>query len=109
MLEFREGDKCITIIYDDADDQAHLKPIIQALKIYSGRRERYQSGWRRLGALGNAFFMKDRANRVWEALKNGPGCQSFNYEDCVDMINIAAFCYRSAHEENYGGEFWPDA
>ena len=55
--------------------------------------------------MGAAFFVKDRSNRIWDALQaNG----KFMEEDAVDIINYAAFALISQDEGNLGGEFWPD-
>jgi hypothetical protein len=75
------------------------------MAIFENRLSLYGDGWRRYGALGAAFFLKDRANRIWLALRDR---KTMNVEDAQDLINTACFAIRSQMENNYGGEFWPN-
>jgi hypothetical protein len=79
--------------------------MLEALAIFAERNARYNDGWRKYGAYGGAFFVKDRAERIWESMKSG----NFNIEDALDLINLSAFTIRSEREGNHGGEYWKKA
>ena len=95
------------IEYTTDSEREHIEVLLRALRIYADRSVRYQDSWQRYGALGAAFFAKDRANRIWDSLRRAVGFEHYNEEDALDIINSAVFCVRSARQKNYGGEFWP--
>lgn len=105
-FERTPGPKPVYTIHCDNEQQAeHLMFMLDAFKIYVERSGPYQQSWESYGFNGAAFFLKDRANRVWRSCQN---TRNFKREDALDAINSAVFAIRSQMRENFGGEFWPD-
>lgn len=97
--------KSFTIEYDNETEAEQILVIIKALYIFSKKNKKYSDGWKCYGSYGAAFFIKDRANRIWRMMKAE---QKLNPEDALDLVNLAVFAIRSQDENNVGGEYWGD-
>lgn len=96
----------VTLIFEHPSEREHADVLFRALEIYIDRsRKRGAEGWRRYGAKGAAFFIKDRANRIWDTVNIHRVVYS---DDALDIVNYAVFVIRADKEDNYGGEFWPE-
>jgi hypothetical protein len=93
----------IRIKFDTKSDRDQALTVCQALGIFSEKNAKYNDGWRVYGTYGAAFFVKDRANRIWRMIKEHG---TINEEDALDLINLCCFVIRSQRENNFGGEFW---
>jgi hypothetical protein len=96
----------VTITFDTESEKQQVLTVLNALEIFSRKNADYDDGWKCYGSYGAAFFIKDRANRIWRSMK---GTLQINSEDALDLINLACFVIRSQTESNIGGEFWPEA
>lgn len=95
-----------TIFMHSDEEVEQMETMLEAYKIFLSRKVVYgEGGWKTYGAMGAAFFLKDRANRVWRSMRDR---HVINEDDALDLINIATFAVRSDREGNVGGEFWPD-
>jgi len=95
----------VKLLFESEAERAHFDILLRALQVHDERSSsRGTAGWRRYGYKGAAFFLKDRANRIWDTVQIH---RTLYTDDAIDIINYAVFAIRSKHEDNYGGEFWP--
>lgn len=105
-MQIQDTNERMMIIFEHPSEREHFDVLLRAMEIFSERRPlRGSEGWRRYGAKGAAFFIKDRANRIWDTIQIH---RMVYADDALDIINYAVFCIRAYEEDNYGGEFWPN-
>lgn len=75
-------------------DAEQLGVYIEAFDIYRERQERYHDLWKEAGARDNAHHAKSKALRI-DAELRGLGDVAPDLDDCLDLINYAAFTVRN--------------
>jgi len=95
----------IKITCDTESEAIQVATVLKALDIFSTKNAKYKDGWTAYGSYGAAFFIKDRANRIWRMIKEHG---EINEEDALDLINLCCFVIRSQQGNNFGGEFWDE-
>lgn len=103
-MEIKQSEDKIVIGDIDEQDRVYVTILCEAMKVYAHRRGEYGGGFRRYGFCGACFFIKDRANRLWDAVNYRHMIED---RDAHDVINYAALALIMKREGNYGGEFWP--
>jgi hypothetical protein len=104
-MKLHQHEDSVTIDVDDPQDRVYIGILFDAISIYAERKAKRGGGWRRYGFNGAAFFLKDRANRVWDACRLRG---TFEREDAIDVLNYSIIAIMSLEENNFGGEFWPE-
>lgn len=98
-----ESENFVKIIFSTESERQQILVVLEALAIFSNKNQQYQDGWQAYGSYGAAFFVKDRANRLWKSMKYR---SRIKYEDALDLINLSCFLIRSQRAGNTGGEYW---
>ena len=101
----QSGDReSITIRFDTESEKNQVLILMEALEIFAVKNAEYNDAWSKYGSYGAAFFMLDRAERVWQSVTTNT---KFKTEDALDLINLCAFAIRSQNKGNIGGQRWP--
>jgi hypothetical protein len=96
-------------------EREQLKVFIKALHIYSERNEKYNDNWKRMGWRGMLIRVRERAERLWDALWGAvpiEGTQSalvsgpIDVDDAIDLINFSAFLIRAVDAGNRDGNWF---
>jgi hypothetical protein len=100
-----------TVVRDPTRIQDEI--FTKALRIYERRNEGYRDNWVRFGWKGCIFRVKERAERLWDGLWDRsdaltPEQAEALKDDCIDLINFAAFTYRAIDERNRNGDWFDD-
>jgi hypothetical protein len=110
MLTESQVRRCVrTLGYTGRSDvHRQAQVLLRALVLYAERNERYHDNWRRSGWRGVVVRIRERSDRLWDAMwpggiPYGPG----PIDDAIDMINFAAFLVRAIDgETTRDGEWW---
>lgn len=105
-MSFSPEQHQVTIKFSTESEKIQVMTILEALQIFSTKNAEYDDGWKCYGTYGATFFIKDRANRIWRAVKS---YQAFKREDALDLINLCCFAIRSQTSGNFGGEYWEES
>lgn len=106
MIQVRgsEDKREIRITCETDTEAMQVTTVLQALDIFSAKNATYNDAWSKYGSYGAAFFIMDRAERIWQMMTEQ---HQMNPEDCLDLINLCCFCIRSQMVGNIGGQRWP--
>lgn len=103
-MDIKHSEDKIVISSIDEQDRTYVNILYEAMNIYADRKKEYGGGFRRYGIYGACFLIKDRSNRLWDAIRLRGHIQE---RDALDVINYGAIALISSRENNFGGEFWP--
>lgn len=97
---------------EDPAYREHAEILAQALRLYGERNEMYKDNWRRFGWRGCLFRVRERAERMWDALwdlpmehRAGPKARAAE-DDAIDLINFAVFTIRAIRSGDRDGSWW---
>ena len=108
-------DRGVSLEFETEAEHDQAVVVVRALAIYAERNVRYKDNWKRMGYRGMLVRVRERAERLWDALWSAPsdyGCEAPEVlDDAYDLINFAAFLVRGAKDGNRDGSWWgpPDA
>jgi hypothetical protein len=110
MLTDSKVRRCVRVMgyHGRADVTRQAAILLRALDLYAERNEQYQDNWRRSGWKGVVVRIRERSDRLWDAMwpggiPYGPG----PVDDAIDLINFAAFLVRAIEgETTRDGEWW---
>jgi hypothetical protein len=102
--------RCVRVMgYSGREDVTRQAAVLlRALDIYAERNVRYADNWRRSGWRGVVVRIRERSDRLWDAMwpggiPYGPGPA----DDAIDLINFAGFLVRAIEgETTRDGEWW---
>lgn len=95
-------------------DMEQIKVVVEALRIYHERNERYKDNWVRMGWRGQLIRVRERAERLWDHLwdyepdprYDDSGHPFIDIDDALDLINFAGFLVRAVRAGNRDGSWW---
>lgn len=99
----------------DRSNLEQLNVMLEALKIYEERNQKYKDNWRRQGWRSCLFDLRRKVERVWDTFWNHPDspCEEGwptdreppDLDDALDTINFAALATRAVREGNRDGSW----
>lgn len=89
--------------------RVQLQALADAFLIYLERNEHYRDNWRRMGWRGLLIRIRERSERLWDAMWDWEDHDSYpSVDDARDLINFAAFLIRAINgvETTRDGSWW---
>jgi hypothetical protein len=101
------GRACVIWVETDAEAE-QVAILAAAAEKYGERNLLYNDNWKRMGWRGMLIRVRERAERVWDALWDGgtDTLHDASQDDALDMINFAAFLIRAIREGNRDGSWF---
>lgn len=106
-----DGDHYRVYLQENKSLEAQFEIFLEALKVYDQRNEKYKDNWRRMGWRGMLIRVRERAERLWDDLWDKQPIpdgvdELIDYDDAIDLINLAGFLIRATRENNRDGSWW---
>lgn len=105
IIEFQPGEEGEQALSDQ------LSVMLEALTRYEQANVKYKDNWRRMGWRGMLVRVRERAERLWDALwdkdpNRVPIKGKGDLDDAIDLINFACFLVRAVRDGNRDGSWW---
>lgn len=84
-----------------------LRVLLEALRKFGERNERYKDVWKESGWKGSLFDMRKKLTRLWRVFWRDQPIQTIDLEcdDAYDLINFTAFFIRNVKDDNQWGQW----
>jgi hypothetical protein len=103
----------IMLLFETEAERRQAEVFVEALAKYAERNAHYHDNWRRMGYRGMLVRVRERAERLWDALfwSDGPTTDytlwsEARLDDAIDLINFAGFLVRAVRAANRDGNWW---